>query len=89
MRSDDEQIGERAGGEQAVRVFVQTAVAHLLETKHALDDAEHMLDAGAHLRLRPVLRPLNLINALLEAIAPVGEVERVGACSWITSVCPW
>ena len=65
MRSDDEEVGERAGGKESVRVFVETAVAHLGEAKDTLDNAEHMLDFGAHLRLRAVLGSLNFVDAVL------------------------
>src|SRR3954471_2314311 len=78
MPPHHEQIGERTRGKQPIGILVQAAIAHLHEAEHALDYAEHMLDLRAHLRLGPVLRPLNLVNALLEAIAPVGEVQRVG-----------
>src|SRR5215210_7573266 len=78
MRSDDEEVGERAGGKEAVRVFVETAVAHLGEAEHTLDHAEHMLDFGAHLRLRAVLGSLNFVHAVFKPIASIGEVERVG-----------
>src|SRR5688572_17875480 len=77
MRSDNEQIGERAGDEEAVRVLLQAAVTHLLEAEYALDHAEHVLDSRTHSGLRAVLRPFDLVDNALEAIAPVGEVERV------------
>lgn len=50
------QIGQRAGAEQAIGVFLQAAVAHLGETKDAFNDQERMLDFGTHPRLRGVLR---------------------------------
>src|SRR4249920_3513526 len=50
------QIGQGTGHEQSIGVFLEPAVAHLSETKDALDDQERMLDFGAHPRLRGVLR---------------------------------
>src|SRR5688500_9572697 len=61
VRSDDEQIGERAGDEEAMRVLVQAAIAHLLEAEHPLDHPEHVLDFRAYPGLRTVLRPFDLV----------------------------
>ena len=44
MAARDEEICQRAAHEQAMGVFLQPAVAHLGEPKHALDDADRMLD---------------------------------------------
>ena len=52
--ADDEQIGQRAGDEEAVRVLRDAAVAHLEETEDALDDADRMLNPGADSGARPV-----------------------------------
>ena len=60
-----------------MRILGQPPVAHLHEAEDALDDAEGMLDPGAYLRLGSVLRPLNLIDRILEPIATVGEVLRL------------
>ena len=46
MAARHEQIGERAGDEQAMRVLVEAAVAHPGETKNPLDDEERVLDLG-------------------------------------------
>lgn len=56
--SGDEQIGERAGDEQAVGVLGDAAIAHFGEAEHALDHADRMLDLGARLRLGAVLGAL-------------------------------
>src|SRR5664279_5442757 len=53
-----EQVGERAGHEQAMGVLVQAPIADLGEAEHPLDHADGVLDLGAHPRLRPVLRAL-------------------------------
>ena len=59
-------------------VFVETAVANHDEAEQALDDVEGMLDVGAHLRLRAVFRPLDLVDDAAMTIALVGEVESIG-----------
>ena len=46
MAARHEQIGERAGDEQAVRVLVEPAVAGLGEAEDALDDEERVLNLG-------------------------------------------
>src|SRR3989304_4649913 len=58
-----EQVGERTGHEQAMRILLQSAVTDLGEAEHPLDDTDAVLDLGPHLRLGPVLRPLGLVAA--------------------------
>ena len=48
MPACDEQIGQRAGDEQAVGILLQPAVAHLGEAEHPLDDADRMFDPGPY-----------------------------------------
>src|ERR1700692_2227711 len=60
MAPRHEQVGERAGHEQAMGVLLQAAATDLGEAEHPLDHAEGVLDLGAHPRLGPVLRPLGL-----------------------------
>src|SRR5215467_5649486 len=74
MSARHKQISERAGHEQAMRVLFETAVAHLGEAKHSLNDADRMLDFGAHLQFGPVFRPLDLVHDTAVAIAAVDEV---------------
>ena len=74
----DEQIGERAGHEQPVRVLVQPAVADLREAEHPLDHAEAVLDLRPHLRLGAVARLLRLVHHPAMPIASVDEVS----CVW-------
>ena len=52
------QIGQRAGHEQPIGIFLEPTVAHFSETEDTLDDQKRMFDVGAHLRLRGVLRLL-------------------------------
>ena len=78
MTARHEQIGQRAGHEQAMGILLQPAIAHLGKTKHALDDPDWMLDFGAHLRFGPVSRPLDLIDNTAVAVAAVGEIASLG-----------
>ena len=55
-------------------VLFQSAIAHLDEAEHALDDADGVLDLRTHLRLGPVLRALDLVDHAAMAIAAVDEV---------------
>src|SRR3972149_5299987 len=71
--SDDVQIGQRAGYEQAMCVLLDAAVAHLGETEDSLDDADEVLDALALLRqiLGRWSKPLNeLALPGIGAVAP-------------------
>src|SRR4051812_14316649 len=76
--SDDEQVRQRADDQQAMLILGQAAVTHLLETEHSFDDAEHVFDLRTHSRFRPVLRPFDFIDTAPQAVAPLGEVARVG-----------
>src|SRR5215831_5706621 len=78
MAARHEQIGQRAGDEQAMEVLVQPAIAHLGKAEHPLDDPDRMLDAGPHFRLGAVFRPLDLIDNTAVAVAAVGEIPRPG-----------
>jgi hypothetical protein len=44
-----EQIGQRAGHEQALRVLLQPAIAHLGKAEYPLDDPDRMFNSGPHL----------------------------------------
>ena len=44
MPAHHEQIGQRAGHEQAMRVLLQPAIAHLGKAEHPLDDPDRMFD---------------------------------------------
>jgi hypothetical protein len=71
MAARHEQIGERAGDEQAPRVLVEPAVADLGEAEHALDDEERVLNLGPDSRFGPVLRPLFLAG---DAVMPANRL---------------
>src|SRR5215469_12222956 len=55
MAARNEQIGERAGHDQAVRVLFEPAIAHLGKTKHSLDHPDCMFDLGPHFGTKTVL----------------------------------
>ena len=44
MPARHEQIGQRAGHEQAMSVLLQPAIAHLGKAEHPLDDPDRMFD---------------------------------------------
>jgi hypothetical protein len=44
MPARHEEVGQCAGHEQAVGVFLQPAIAHLGEAEHPLDDPDRMFD---------------------------------------------
>src|SRR5262249_58919743 len=71
MAARHEQIGQRAGDEQAMEVLVQPAIAHLGKAEHPFDDPDRMLDAGPHFRLGAVFRLLDLIDNTAVAVAAV------------------
>lgn len=50
----DEEIRQRAGDDEPVRVLGEAAVAHLGEAEHALDHANRVLDSGPDPRLPPI-----------------------------------
>ena len=51
MAARHEQIGQRAGDEQAMGVLLQPAIAQLGKAEHPLDDADRMFDPGPHFGL--------------------------------------
>jgi hypothetical protein len=73
-----ENIGEGAGDEQAIGVFIEAAIAHFGQAEDTLDDTEGMLDFSAHFGFWRVLCFFHFINTALEAVAPVGEILRLG-----------
>src|ERR1700730_2339194 len=78
MPAYHEQIGQRAGHEQAMRVLLQPAIAYLGKAEHPLDDPDRMFDPGPHFRLGAVFRPLDLIDNTAVAVAAIGEIAGVG-----------
>src|SRR5258706_5046265 len=56
------QIGQRRCYEQTMCVLGQAAVAHFDKAEDALDDADRVLDLGAHPRLGLVLPPLDYVD---------------------------
>ena len=64
-----------------MRILLQSAIAHLDEAEHALDDAEDVFNLRPHFRLGPVLRLLDLVDHAMLTIAAIGEVLRL----WRTS----
>ena len=85
--SNKKDVGQCRRHEQAVAVLGQTAIAHLLESKHSLDHPDRVLDARADARLRPVLGLDRLINVVIPLALPIREVLAFGALARIT--CPW
>ena len=69
------EIGQRAGHEQPIGIFLEPTVTHFGETEDALDDQKRMFDFGAHLRLRGVLRPLGLGEQIISRGLVVCEVQ--------------
>ena len=57
-----------------MRILLQSAIAHLGKSKHALDDAEDVLNLRPHFRLGPIPSLLKFINNATVAVATVGEV---------------
>ena len=51
MAAHDEQIGQRSGHQQAMRVLRQTAIAQLGKAEHPLDDSDRMFNPGPHFGL--------------------------------------
>jgi hypothetical protein len=76
MPTRHEQIGERAGHDEAMSVLREPAIAHLGEAEDPLDDPDGMLDLGPHLRLGPVFRPVDFVHDTAMAVAAVDEVPR-------------
>src|SRR5215472_3003335 len=78
MAAHCEQIGQRAGHEEAMRVLLQSAIAHLGKAKHPLDDPDHMFNPGPHFGLGAVFHPLDLIDNTAVAVAAIGEIPGLG-----------
>src|SRR6266851_5765011 len=76
------QIGERTGDEQAIRVLRDTAIAHLGEAEDALDDADGVLDSGAHARARPIDDALTRLEVFVAAPALLSKVFGRGSKSF-------
>src|SRR2546430_17004974 len=74
MPARHKQIGQRAGHEQAMRVLLQPAIAHLGKAEHPLDDPDRMLDPGPHFGLGTIFRPLDLIAKATVAVAAFYEI---------------
>ena len=67
MPARHEQIGQRAGDEQAMSVLLQPAIAHLGKAEHPLDDPDRMFDPGPHFGLGTTFLPLDLFCDNLRA----------------------
>src|SRR5438477_10581611 len=78
MPAHHKQIGQRADHEQAMRVLLQPAVAHLGKAEHPLDDPDHMFNPWPHFGLGAVFRPLDLIDNTAMAVAAIGEIAGLG-----------
>ena len=72
------QIGQGAGGKQAVGIFLQSTVTDLHEAKDALDHPNGMLHFRPDTGFGFVLPPLNLVDPVLVAVAFVGKVPGLG-----------
>src|SRR2546428_260324 len=71
--SNHVEICQRTGDEQAIRVFRNTAIAHLGEAEDALDDADRVLDSGAHARARSIDDALTRLEVLVAAPALLSQ----------------
>ena len=78
MAARDEQIGERTGHEQAMRVLFEPAIAHLGKAKHSLDNPDRMFDLGPHFGFSAVFGPLDFIDNTTVTVAAIGEIPRPG-----------
>src|SRR5436190_1033747 len=58
--ANEEDVGERKEGEQLRTVLLDAAVAHLAIAELAFDDAEDVLDLGAHLADTAIASTLTL-----------------------------
>ena len=72
------QIHQPTGDKQSRRVLVQATVAHLAESKDALEYQKRVLDFGPHFRLRFVFRLVSIAQRAIAAAFLVGKVFRVG-----------
>src|SRR5690242_1815957 len=78
MPAHHEQIGQRAGHQQAMRVLLQPAIAHFGKAEHPFYDPDRMFDPGPHFGFGAVFRPLDLIGNTAVAVAAIGEVAGLG-----------
>src|SRR5438105_12574533 len=78
MPAHHEQVGQRAGYEQAMRVLFQPAIAHFGKAEHPLDDPDRMFDPGPHFGLGAVFRPLDLVDNTAVSVAAIGEIAGLG-----------
>src|SRR5258706_6095566 len=67
-------IGQCRSHVQAMRILGQATVANFGKAEDALDDADDVLDLGAHPRLGLVLSPFDLIDYSALAVAAIDEV---------------
>src|SRR6476620_11038096 len=74
MPARHEQIGQRAGHEQAMSVLLQPAIAHLGKAEHSLDDPDRMFNPGPHFGFGAVFRALDLIDNTAVAVAAIDEI---------------
>ena len=88
MAACHKHIGQRAGHQQAMEILVQPAITHLGKPEHPLDDPDRVFDPGSHFGFGAVFCPFDLIDNTAVAIAAIGEIAGLGACSLITARCP-
>src|ERR1700753_3775153 len=86
MPAHHEQVGQRAGHQQAMRVLLQPAIAHLGKAEHPLDDPDRMFDPGPHFRLGAVFRPLDLIDNTAGRTVLSATLAGVDTTAWISLV---
>jgi hypothetical protein len=79
MAARHEQIGQCADHDQAMRILLQSAVAHLGKAEHPLADPDRVLDPGPHFGLGAVFRPLDLIHDAAVAVAAIDEIPGLGS----------
>jgi len=70
------QARQRASHLHAVKVFRQTPIPNLRESKQAFDHPEGVFNSRADLRLGPVLAPPGLIDLTVVAVALIDKVLR-------------
>ena len=96
MPACDEQIGQRAGHEQTMRVLPQPAIAHLGKAEHPLDDPDRMFNPPLS-RGQALARTLDLVRFFARSISsttPRWRYRRLtkscafGACCRITARWP-
>ncbi len=76
----DEQVCQRTGDEQPMRVLGQPAVTDLGKAKHALDDADGMFHFRAHFGLGAIGGAFSLAQRAMTMRLLMSEVVRLG-CS--------